>query len=192
MSVSRVVEWMASSVRGVASAECGSVVALVGVDGVLSKCGTVSTVANSAAVIRPLHIVVSPIVRMAVKPVKASNVAKMAECLRMLTKANGSVEYFVDSESGEHVVVGAGPSMPHVECWFVLYVVCVLVMLCFGKLLPIVFLRRKSGSEHSRVLAAPVVSVQASCSWKWCSRSLSECPKSRSLRPDPWCPTVKP
>lgn len=63
MTVTRVVEWMASTVRGVASAPCGSVVALVGVDSALAKSGTVSTAGPAAGVIRPLHIVVSPIVK---------------------------------------------------------------------------------------------------------------------------------
>lgn len=136
VTVGRLVEWMASSVRSVDKAPCGSVVAVVGVDSQLSKvrstvdnivcldavlsavllllllcfprqCGTLTT-RPDLGTIRPLHMVVSPIVRVAVKPAKASNTARMAEALRTLTRTNGSVEYTVDAESGEHVVAGAG------------------------------------------------------------------------------------
>ena len=151
VTVSRVVEWMASSVRSVPSAECGAVVALVGVDAVLSKCGSVTSVSDPHAVIRPLHIVVSPIVRMAVRPAKASNVAKMADTLRLLTKANGSVEYFVDSESGEHVVVGAGARTP--SCASPSKSVSGVASVCWWWRLP---------------LRCVVTFLQASYSWKSC------------------------
>jgi elongation factor 2 len=85
---------------------CGNTVALVGVDQYLLKQGTIATDEN-AHNIRVMKYSVSPVVRVAVNPVNASDLPKLVEGLKRLSQSDPLV-LCTTSESGEHVIAGCG------------------------------------------------------------------------------------
>ena len=106
-AVQRVVRMMAASAKDVRTASAGEVIALVGVDKFLSKSATL-TDHPMVKPIRPLDLSVSPVVRLAVRATKPSQTPKLVDGLRTLAKEDTCVEVFVDPDTGEHVVAGAG------------------------------------------------------------------------------------
>jgi len=85
---------------------CGNTVGLVGVDQYLLKSGTIST-SESAHNIRVMKFSVSPVVRIAVEPKNPSELPKLVEGLKRLSKSDPCVRTYIE-ESGEHIVAGAG------------------------------------------------------------------------------------
>jgi elongation factor 2 len=84
----------------------GNTVGLVGVDQFLLKSGTITT-HEDAHNIRVMKFSVSPVVRVAVKCVHPSELPKLVEGLKLLTKSDPMVQTSVE-ESGETIVAGAG------------------------------------------------------------------------------------
>uniref|UniRef100_A0A3B4AMQ1 Elongation factor 2 n=1 Tax=Periophthalmus magnuspinnatus TaxID=409849 RepID=A0A3B4AMQ1_9GOBI len=85
---------------------CGNIVGLVGVDQFLVKTGTISTFEH-AHNLKVMKFSVSPVVRVAVEAKNPSDLPKLVEGLKRLSKSDPMVQCIIE-ESGEHIVAGAG------------------------------------------------------------------------------------
>jgi len=110
-NIQRTVIMMAGKVEAVPDVPCGNTVGLVGVDAFLVKQGTIAT-ADDAHCIKAMKYSVSPVVRVAVEVKNASDLPKLVEGLRKLSKSDPLVQTQT-TESGEHIVAGCGEL--HVE-----------------------------------------------------------------------------
>merc|ERR1712176_1410764 len=102
---------MGGKVEAVPAVPCGNTVALVGIDQFLMKQGTLAT-AEDAHNIRVMKYSVSPVVRVAVDVKNASDLPKLVEGLKKLSKSDPLVLCYTE-ESGEHIIAGCGEL--HVE-----------------------------------------------------------------------------
>ena len=105
-NIQRTVIMMAGKVEAVADVPCGNTVGLVGVDQYLLKQGTISD-HEDAHCIKVMKYSVSPVVRVAVEVKNASDLPKLVEGLRKLSKSDPLVVCTTE-ESGEHVIAGCG------------------------------------------------------------------------------------
>merc|ERR1712159_540584 len=105
-NIQRTVIMMGRYVEAVQDVPCGNTVALVGVDQYLLKSGTITT-EESAHNIRVMKFSVSPVVRVAVEPKHPSDLPKLVEGLKRLSKSDPCVLCLTE-ETGEHIVAGAG------------------------------------------------------------------------------------
>jgi len=110
-NIQRTVLMMCGKVEAVPDVPCGNTVALVGVDQYLMKQGTISD-HEDAHNIRVMKYSVSPVVRVAVEPKNASDLPKLVEGLKKLSKSDPLVLCYTE-ESGEHIIAGCGEL--HVE-----------------------------------------------------------------------------
>merc|ERR1711935_670976 len=110
-NIQRTVIMMAGKVEAVPDVPCGNTVGLVGVDAYLIKQGTI-TDQEDARCIRVMKYSVSPVVRVAVEVKNASDLPKLVEGLRKLSKSDPLVVCTTE-DSGEHVIAGCGEL--HVE-----------------------------------------------------------------------------
>ena len=110
-NIQRTVLMMGGKVEAVADVPCGNTVGLVGVDQYLMKQGTISD-HEDAHCIKSMKYSVSPVVRVAVEVKNASDLPKLVEGLRKLSKSDPLVVCTTE-ESGEHVIAGCGEL--HVE-----------------------------------------------------------------------------
>ena len=110
-NIQRTVIMMAGKVEAVSDVPCGNTVGLVGIDQYLVKQGTISD-SEEAHCIRVMKYSVSPVVRVAVEVKNASDLPKLVEGLRKLSKADPLVLCYTE-ESGEHIIAGCGEL--HVE-----------------------------------------------------------------------------
>merc|ERR1712151_20118 len=110
-NIQRTVIMMAGKVEAVPDVPCGNTVGLVGVDQFLTKQGTISD-HDEAHNIRVMKFSVSPVVRVAVEVKSASDLPKLVDGLRKLSKADPLVLCYTE-ESGEHIIAGCGEL--HVE-----------------------------------------------------------------------------
>jgi elongation factor 2 len=110
-SIQRTVLMMGGKVEAVPDVPCGNTVGLVGVDQYLMKQGTISD-HEDAHNIRVMKYSVSPVVRVAVEPKHASDLPKLVEGLKKLSKSDPLVLCYTE-ESGEHIIAGCGEL--HVE-----------------------------------------------------------------------------
>jgi len=97
---------MGRYVEPVEDVPAGNTVGLVGVDQYLLKSGTISD-SELAHNIRVMKFSVSPVVRVAVEPKNPSELPKLVEGLKRLSKSDPMVQTSTE-ESGEHIVAGAG------------------------------------------------------------------------------------
>lgn len=105
-NVQRTVLMMGRYIEPIEDCPCGNTVALVGVDQYLLKSGTISDNEN-AHNLRVMKFSVSPVVRVAVEPKNPSELPKLVEGLKRLSKSDPCVKCYTE-ESGEHIVAGAG------------------------------------------------------------------------------------
>lgn len=105
-NIQRTVLMMGRYVEPIEDIPCGNTVGLVGVDQYLLKSGTI-TDSEVAHNIRVLKFSVSPVVRIAVEPKHPSDLPKLVEGLKRLSKSDPLVQCSIE-ESGEHIVAGAG------------------------------------------------------------------------------------
>lgn len=105
-NIQRTVLMMGRYVEPVEDVPCGNTVGLVGVDQYLLKSGTI-TDSEVAHNIRVMKFSVSPVVRVAVEPKHPSDLPKLVEGLKRLSKSDPMVQCTIE-ESGEHIVAGAG------------------------------------------------------------------------------------
>lgn len=110
-NIQRTVLMMGGKVEAVPDVPCGNTVGLVGVDQYLMKQGTISD-HEDAHNIRVMKYSVSPVVRVAVEPKNASDLPKLVEGLKKLSKSDPLVLCYTE-ESGEHIIAGCGEL--HVE-----------------------------------------------------------------------------
>jgi len=110
-NIQRTVIMMAGKVEAVPDVPCGNTVGLVGVDQFIMKQGTIAT-AEDAHCIKAMKYSVSPVVRVAVDVRNASDLPKLVEGLKKLSKSDPLVQCYTE-ESGEHVIAGCGEL--HVE-----------------------------------------------------------------------------
>ncbi len=110
-NIQRTVIMMGGKVEAVPDVPCGNTVGLVGVDQYLMKQGTISD-HDGAHNIRVMKYSVSPVVRVAVEPKQASDLPKLVEGLKRLSKSDPLVLCYTE-ESGEHIIAGCGEL--HVE-----------------------------------------------------------------------------
>ena len=85
---------------------CGNICGLVGVDQYLVKTGTLTTF-EDAHNMKQMKFSVSPVVRVAVEAKNPSDLPKLVEGLKRLSKSDPMVQCIIE-ESGEHIVAGAG------------------------------------------------------------------------------------
>jgi elongation factor 2 len=97
---------MGRYVETIEDCPCGNTIGLVGVDQFLVKSGTITT-SEAAHNIRVMKFSVSPVVRVAVEPKNPSDLPKLVEGLKRLSKSDPCVQCYTE-ESGEHIVAGAG------------------------------------------------------------------------------------
>ena len=110
-NVQRTVIMMGGKVESVPAVPCGNTVGLVGIDQFLMKQGTIAT-DEGAHNIRVMKYSVSPVVRVAVEVKNASDLPKLVEGLKKLSKSDPLVQCYTE-ESGEHIIAGCGEL--HVE-----------------------------------------------------------------------------
>eukprot|EP00971_Amphidinium_carterae_P144535 2864122-Amphidinium_carterae.1 len=105
-SVQRTLVMMGRSVESVSSVPCGNTVALLGMDQVLLKSGTITTL-ESAHNFTDMKYAVSPVVKVAVKPKDTKDLPKLVEGLKRLSQSDQLVVCTTEG-SGEHVIAGCG------------------------------------------------------------------------------------
>eukprot|EP00871_Galdieria_phlegrea_P003208 jgi/Galph1/3889/GphlegSOOS_G2550.1 len=105
-SIQRTLLMMGRKTEAVESVPCGNTVGLVGLDQYLVKSGTITDM-EEAFPLKNMKYSVSPVVRVAVEPKNPSDLPKLVEGLKRLSKSDPLVECIIE-ESGEHIIAGAG------------------------------------------------------------------------------------
>ncbi|XWV26990.1 elongation factor 2 [Tupanvirus soda lake] len=105
-SIQRVAKMIGGKAETCDSVSAGNTIALVGIDQYLTKSGTITTSVTGCP-IKTMKFSVSPIVQVAVSPKNPSELPKLVEGLKKLSKSDPSVQCFI-SESGDHIVAGVG------------------------------------------------------------------------------------
>merc|ERR1712050_277045 len=104
--IQRTILMMGRYIEAIDDVPCGNIAGLVGVDQFLVKTGTLTTFEN-AHNMKQMKFSVSPVVRVAVEPKDPQHLPKLVEGMKRLAKSDPMV-LCVSSESGEHIVAGAG------------------------------------------------------------------------------------
>jgi len=105
-NIQRTILMMGRYIEPIESVPSGNTVGLVGVDQFLVKSGTLSD-CDTAHNIATMKFSVSPVVQVAVEPKNAQDLPKLVDGLKKLGKSDPMV-LIITSESGEHVIAGAG------------------------------------------------------------------------------------
>lgn len=105
-SIQRTILMMGRYVEPIEDVPCGNICGLVGVDQFLVKTGTITTF-EDAHNMRVMKFSVSPVVRVAVECKNPSDLPKLVEGMKRLSKSDPMVQCVIE-ESGEHVIAGAG------------------------------------------------------------------------------------
>lgn len=105
-SIQRTLIQMGRNTEQVPDVPCGNNVCLVGVDAYILKTGTITTI-EAAHSFRQMKYSVSPVVRVAVECKNPSDLPKLVEGLKRLSKSDPLVLTMTE-ESGEHIIAGAG------------------------------------------------------------------------------------
>lgn len=105
-NIQRTVLMMGRYTEPIEDCPCGNTIGLVGIDQYLLKSGTITT-SETAHNMRIMKFSVSPVVRVAVEPKNPSDLPKLVEGLKRLSKSDPCVKCYIE-ESGEHIVAGAG------------------------------------------------------------------------------------
>jgi len=105
-NIQRTVLMMGRSVEQIDDCPAGNIIGLVGIDQFLLKSGTITT-SETAHNMKVMKFSVSPVVQVAVEVKNASDLPKLVEGLKRLSKSDPCVQTFI-AESGEHIVAGAG------------------------------------------------------------------------------------
>ncbi|XP_052794271.1 elongation factor 2-like [Mya arenaria] len=105
-SIQRTILMMGRYIEPIPDVPCGNICGLVGVDQFLVKGGTISTF-KDAHNMKVMKFSVSPVVRVAVECKNPSDLPKLVEGLKRLSKSDPMVQCTIE-ESGEHIIAGAG------------------------------------------------------------------------------------
>lgn len=107
-SIQRTVLCMGRRQDSVEDVPCGNTVAMVGLDQFITKNATLTNErSEDAHPIKAMKFSVSPVVRVAVEPKVASDLPKLVEGLKRLSKSDPMVQCTIE-ETGEHIIAGAG------------------------------------------------------------------------------------
>jgi elongation factor 2 len=107
-AIQRVVVMMGRYQEAVKSIPAGNICGLVGVDQYILKTASITGEEDKEAFpLKDMKYSVSPVVRIAVEPKNASDLPKLVEGLKRLSKSDPLV-VISHEESGEHVIAGAG------------------------------------------------------------------------------------
>jgi len=105
-AIQRTILMMGRYIEAIEDVPCGNICGLVGVDQFLVKTGTITTY-KEAHNMKVMKFSVSPVVRVAVEPKNPSDLPKLVEGLKRLSKSDPMVQCIIE-ESGEHIIAGAG------------------------------------------------------------------------------------
>ncbi|ELU04840.1 hypothetical protein CAPTEDRAFT_21323 [Capitella teleta] len=105
-SIQRTILMMGRYIESIDDVPCGNVCGLVGADQYILKTGTITTL-ETAHNLKVMKFSVSPVVRVAVECKHPSDLPKLVEGLKRLSKSDPLVQCSIE-ESGEHIVAGAG------------------------------------------------------------------------------------
>merc|ERR1711964_686534 len=105
-AIQRTVLMMGGKVDPIDDMPAGNIVGLVGIDQFLLKSGTLTT-SETAHNLKVMKFSVSPVVQRSVQVKNAQDLPKLVEGLKRLSKSDPCVLTMI-TESGEHVVAGAG------------------------------------------------------------------------------------
>ena len=105
-AIQRTVSVIGNKFEQVDKVSAGNMVGLVGVDAYLLKSGTLTT-SKQPFPIKTMKFSVSPVVRIAVSVKNPTDLPKLVQGLKRLSKTDGTVQCIM-SESGEHIVAGVG------------------------------------------------------------------------------------
>merc|ERR1712121_140081 len=105
-SIQRTILMMGRYTESIEDVPCGNICGLVGVNQYLVKTGTITTF-KDAHNMTVMHFSVSPVVRVAVECRNPSELPKLVEGLKRLSKSDPMVQCIIE-ESGEHIIAGAG------------------------------------------------------------------------------------
>jgi len=105
-NIQRALLMMGRKVEIIDSVPCGNTVGLVGLDQFIVKSGTISDY-DTAFPLKNMKYSISPVVRIAVEPKNPSDLPKLVEGLKRLSKSDPLVQCTIE-ESGEHIIAGAG------------------------------------------------------------------------------------
>ncbi|KAK2740547.1 Elongation factor 2 [Myotisia sp. PD_48] len=105
-AIQRTILMMGRFIEPIDDVPAGNIVGLVGVDQFLLKSGTLTT-SDTAHNLKVMKFSVSPVVQRSVEVKNANDLPKLVEGLKRLSKSDPCVLTYI-SESGEHVVAGAG------------------------------------------------------------------------------------
>eukprot|EP00218_Dolichomastix_sp_CCMP3274_P006943 CAMPEP_0170133574 /NCGR_PEP_ID=MMETSP0033_2-20121228/1385_1 /TAXON_ID=195969 /ORGANISM="Dolichomastix tenuilepis, Strain CCMP3274" /LENGTH=855 /DNA_ID=CAMNT_0010369077 /DNA_START=45 /DNA_END=2612 /DNA_ORIENTATION=- len=107
-SIQRTVLCMGRRQDAIEDVPCGNTVAMVGLDQFITKNATITGEKNEDAhPLKAMKFSVSPVVRVAVECKVASDLPKLVEGLKRLSKSDPMVVCQIE-ETGEHIVAGAG------------------------------------------------------------------------------------
>jgi elongation factor 2 len=104
--IQRTILMMGRYVEQLPDCPCGNTIGLVGVDGYILKSGTICT-HDDAYNFVDMKYSVSPVVRVAVECKNASDLPKLIEGLKRLSKSDPLV-LCLTASTGEHIIAGAG------------------------------------------------------------------------------------
>jgi elongation factor 2 len=105
-NIQRTLLLMGRKIEIVDSIPAGNTVGLVGIDQYILKSGTISD-CEEAFPLKIMKYSVSPVVRVAIEPKNPSDLPKLIEGLKRLSKSDPLVQCQIE-ESGEHIIAGAG------------------------------------------------------------------------------------
>lgn len=105
-AIQRVVIMMGRYTETVSDIPAGNTCGLIGVDQFLVKSGTITNL-ESACCIKTMKFAVSPVVRVAVAVKNSSDLPKLVEGLKKLSKSDPMVKCET-TEAGEHIIAGCG------------------------------------------------------------------------------------
>jgi len=106
-SIQRTVLMMGRYIEPIEDCPAGNIVGLVGIDQFLLKNGTLTT-SETAHNMRVMRFSVSPVVQVAVEVKNAADLPKLVEGLKRLSKSDPCVKAWINEDTGEHIVAGAG------------------------------------------------------------------------------------
>jgi len=106
-AIRRVSIGMGQYLQGVDQVSCGNTVCLDGIDKYLLKSGTLTT-SPDAHNFTVMKFSVSAVVRVAVRPKKPSDIAKLKDAVKKLAQADPCVEVYMEEDTGEMIIAGAG------------------------------------------------------------------------------------
>lgn len=106
-SVQRIIRVCGKNSENIDSATAGDIFAVAGIDGVLKKTGTLTTVSENIYPIKTAKFVVSPVVQMAIRAKNSVDIPKLVDGMRQLSKSDPILEC-THNESGENILACVG------------------------------------------------------------------------------------